>query len=67
MIPRAEVALIVAASGLALHVFDGRVYAAIVFAAAATMIVSPALLGLIVPRVGPVWPETAAPDGPPTP
>ncbi len=50
MIPRAEVALIVAASGLALHVFDARVYAAIVFAAAATMIVSPALLGLIIHR-----------------
>ena len=51
MIPRAEVALIVAASGLALHVFDARVYAAIVFAAAATMIISPALLGLVIPRV----------------
>ena len=51
MIPRAEVALIVAASGLALHVFDARIYAAIVFAAAATMIISPALLGLVIPRV----------------
>jgi Kef-type K+ transport system membrane component KefB len=67
MIPRAEVALIVAASGLALHVFGAQVYAAIVFAAAATMIISPALLGLIVPRVGPVWPEAASPDGPRTP
>jgi Kef-type K+ transport system membrane component KefB len=50
MIPRAEVALIVAAAGLALHLFDARVYAAIVLAAAATMIVSPALLGLVTPR-----------------
>lgn len=63
MIPRAEVALIVAASGLALHVFGAQVYAAIVFAAAATMIISPALLGLIGPRGGSVEPETVSADG----
>ncbi len=51
MIPRAEVALIVAAAGMALHVFDARAYAAIVFAAAATMLASPALLGLAIPHV----------------
>jgi Kef-type K+ transport system membrane component KefB len=50
MIPRAEVALIVASSGIALHVFGAGVYAAIVFAVAATMIVSPALLGRLIPR-----------------
>ena len=52
MIPRAEVALIVASSGIALHAFGAGVYAAIVFAVAATMIVSPALLGRLVPREG---------------
>jgi Kef-type K+ transport system membrane component KefB len=66
MIPRAEVALIVAASGIALHVFDARVYAAIVFAVAATMIVSPAILGLMVPRAGATGEETVSPHGPQT-
>ena len=63
MIPRAEVARIVAASGIALHIFDARVYAAIVFAVAATMIISPAILGLIVPRTGAKWAETVSADG----
>jgi len=50
MIPQAEVALIVAASGLALKVFDAGTYAAIIFAVMATMLVSPALLGFVLPR-----------------
>ena len=39
--------------------FDARVYAAIVFAAEATMIPSPALLGLVIPREG----AEATPEG----
>lgn len=47
MSPRAEIGLIVASAGLSAHLIDAQLYAAIVFAIVATMLVIPPL----VPRV----------------
>jgi Kef-type K+ transport system membrane component KefB len=49
MIPRVEVALIVAAAGLQLKVLDARLYAVIVFVAITTTLVSPMLLPFVMP------------------
>jgi Kef-type K+ transport system membrane component KefB len=50
MIPRAEIALIVASVGLTAKLIDSQLYAVIVFVVVATVLVAPALLRLAMPR-----------------
>jgi Kef-type K+ transport system membrane component KefB len=47
MIPRAEVPLVVAAAGVALKIFDARLYAVLIFVVVASLLLSPPLLALV--------------------
>ena len=52
MIPRAEVPLVVAAAGVTLKIIDARLYAVLIFVVVASLLISPPMLSLVLPKAG---------------
>jgi Kef-type K+ transport system membrane component KefB len=50
MIPRAEVPLVVAAAGVTLKIIDARLYAVLIFVVVVSLLISPPMLSLVLPR-----------------